>query len=62
MKIDAHRTRQFLQTSEFETLLIEELGWDYRTQKLTVTVQRFICLSIEQYTRFSIRRGVYRRV
>ena len=32
-------TRQYLKESEFETLFIEELGWDYhRTQTLNITV------------------------
>ena len=38
MQINSQRTRQLLKTSEFEPLLIEELGWDYHTQKLNVTV------------------------
>ena len=38
MQINRHRTRQLLKASEFEPLLVEELGWDYHTQRLNVTV------------------------
>ena len=39
MQINLRETRQYLRESEFETLFIEELGWDYhRTQPLDITV------------------------
>ena len=39
MQINLRETRQYLKESEFETLFIEELGWDYhRTQPLNITV------------------------
>ena len=38
MQINLRETRQYLKESEFETLFIEELGWDNYTQTLNVTV------------------------
>lgn len=39
MQINLRETRQYLKESEFETLFIEELGWDYhRTQPLNITI------------------------
>ena len=38
MQINLRETRQYLRESEFETLFIEELGWDYHTQTLNVIV------------------------
>ena len=39
MQINLRETRQYLKESEFETLFIEELGWDYhRIQPLNITV------------------------
>ncbi len=40
MQINLRETRQYLKESKFETLFIEELGWDYhRTQPLNITVE-----------------------
>ena len=39
MKHKIDQTRNYLQESEFESLFVEELGWDYHTQALTVTVE-----------------------
>ena len=33
-----NQTRNYLQDAEFQPLFVEELGWDYHTQALTVTV------------------------
>ena len=38
MQISRDRIRQLLRDFEFETLFIEELGWDRHTQRLNVTV------------------------
>ena len=38
MLIDRNQVRQLLRDSDFETLWLEELGWDDHTQKLSVTV------------------------
>lgn len=39
MQINRQETRQYLEESEFETLFIEELGWNYhRIQPLNITV------------------------
>ena len=38
MQISRERIRQLLRDFEFETLFIEELGWDRHTQRLNVTV------------------------
>ena len=38
MTINYHRIREYLETSEFGPLLINELGWDYHTQRLNVVV------------------------
>ena len=38
MTINYHRIREYLETSEFGPLLINELGWDYHTQRLHVVV------------------------
>ncbi len=38
MPINRAQTRQLLGAFEFETLLIEELGWDYHTQSLNITI------------------------
>ena len=47
-KID--QTRNYLQESEFESLFVEELGWDYHTQALTVTVEHtdYTCTAIAE--------------
>ena len=33
-----NQTRNYLQDAAFQPLFVEELGWDYHTQALTVTV------------------------
>ena len=33
-----NQTRHYLQDAAFQPLFVEELGWDYHTQALTVTV------------------------
>ncbi len=38
MPINRDQTCQLLGDFEFETLLIEELGWDYHTQSLSITI------------------------
>ena len=38
MLIDRNQVRQLLRDSDFETLWLEELGWDDHPQKLSVTV------------------------
>ena len=38
MQLNLNQTRNYLRESDFETLMIEELGWEYHTQSLTVTV------------------------
>ncbi len=38
MPINRDQTCQLLGDFEFETLLIEELGWDYHTQSLNITI------------------------
>ena len=38
MRINRDRTRQYLQDFEFETLFIEELGWDRHSQALPIRV------------------------
>lgn len=40
MQINLRETRQYLKESEFETLFIEELGWNRYTQTLPVTVDQ----------------------
>ena len=45
MTLDVIRTRSALQTFDFETLFVEELGWDRQSESLTVTVdQRIVTL------------------
>ena len=39
MQHKINQTRNYLQQSEFESLFVEELGWEYHTQALTVTVE-----------------------
>ena len=39
MQHNSNQTRNYLQESEFESLFVEELGWDYHAQALTVTVE-----------------------
>ena len=39
MQHKINQTRNYLQESEFESLFVEELGWDYHAQALTVTVE-----------------------
>ena len=39
MQHNLNQTRNYLQQSEFESLFVEELGWEYHTQALTVTVE-----------------------
>ena len=36
MQINVHSARQLLRDFDFETLLIEELGWDHHTKKSTL--------------------------
>ena len=38
MQFNVNQTRNYLQESEFEPLFVEELGWEYHTQSLIVTV------------------------
>ena len=38
MQINLRETRQYLKESEFENLFTQELGWDYHTQTLNITV------------------------
>ena len=38
MQRNINSTHHYLQDSEFEPLFVEELGWEYHTQALTVTV------------------------
>ena len=38
MQRNINQTYHYLQDSEFEPLFVEELGWEYHTQSLTVTV------------------------
>ena len=38
MQRNINQTHHYLQDSEFEPLFVEELGWEYHTQALTVTV------------------------
>ena len=38
MQRNINSTHHYLQDSEFEPLFVEELGWEYHTQSLTVTV------------------------
>ena len=38
MQFNVNQTRNYLQESEFEPLFVEELGWEYHTQSLNVTV------------------------
>ena len=38
MQRNINQTHHYLQDSEFEPLFVEELGWEYHTQSLTVTV------------------------
>ena len=38
MQINLRETRQYLKDSKFETLFIEELGWDNHTQTLNITI------------------------
>ena len=55
MQINLRETRQYLKESEFETLFIEELGWDYhRTQPLNITVDE----TEYQLTAIAEKRGM----
>ena len=55
MQINLRETRQYLRESEFETLFIEELGWDYhRTQPLNITVDE----TEYQLTAIAEKRGM----
>ena len=38
MQINRERTRQYLQTDNFQDLFIDELGWDHHTETFTATV------------------------
>ena len=55
MQINLRETRQYLKESEFETLFIEELGWDYhRIQPLNITVDE----TEYQLTAIAEKRGM----
>jgi len=38
MALDTERTRKLLQSFDFKTLFVEELGWDHYTAPLVVPV------------------------
>ena len=53
--LNLRETRQYLKESEFETLFIEELGWDYhRTQPLNITIDE----TEYQLTAIAEKRGM----
>ena len=52
--LNLRETRQYLKESEFETLFIEELGWDHHTQTLPVTVDE----TEYQLTAIAEKRGM----
>ena len=39
MQFNVNQTRNYLQESEFKSLFVEELGWEYHTQELPVKVE-----------------------
>ena len=52
--LNERETRQYLKESDFEPLFIEELGWDYHTQTLPVTVDE----TDYQLTAIAEKRGM----
>ena len=39
MQIDRDQSRQLLRDFQFETLMIEELGWDHHTAELNTQIR-----------------------
>ena len=54
MQINLPEIRQYLKASAFESIFIEELGWDYHTQVLSVTVDE----TDYQLTAIAQKRGL----
>ncbi len=54
MQINLPEIRQYLRASAFESIFIEELGWDYHTQVLSVTVDE----TDYQLTAIAQKRGL----